>query len=395
MPLFVHGRTSAEGLRVLVQQPALPHYRVPVFKELNAHEDVTLRVTYGAVPGLPNACPDGFYAWPTKERRATVFGRTFLWDSAQWNEASLKRTDVAVYSWNLNYVSLLPALLRARISGVGTVLWGHGRSIGQTRLRSRIRACAARLADAVVCYGCEGAKENVALGVRPSRIFVAPNSLDERPMQERAAELRKHPEDLRTFQRREGLSGTSLILFVSRLQAGNRLDLLCSALPRIIGQVPSARVGIIGSGDGERRRLQEMCDRLGVSPYVRFLGPIYAESALAPWFMTARVLCYPENLGLTALHSLAYGLPVVCGDDLRWHNPEAEAVIDGESGRLFRRGDAEDLARILVEVLTNEDQRCRLSVGALKMIAERYNLANMTVNMMAAMRAAAKRKGRN
>lgn len=392
MPKTVCSRQDA--IRVTLQQPALPLYRVPVFQELNARDDLDVHVTYGCVPGLPNAAPVGFRASPTRERRLRCRGRVLLWDSAQWSSCQPKKADVVVLTWNLNYLSLLPALLRARLCGVGAVLWGHGRSIGQTVVRARLRAFAARFADTVICYGRAGAEECIANGVRRANVFVADNALDERPARREMARLAANPKRLASFQRQEGIEGARTILFVSRLHPENRVDLLFDALPAVNAAVPNARVVVVGKGETERRRLEAIARSRGVAERVRFLGPIYDEAELAPWFMSASVLCYPQNVGLSAIHALAYGLPVVCGDDLRHHNPEAEAVVDGRSGRLFRHGDAADLARVLVAVLADDDERRRLSDGAVRMIDERFNVRQMTSVMASAIEAAASRHRR-
>lgn len=386
---------NGRRLRVVIQQPALPLYRIPVFRELNARGDIDLRVAYGCVPGLPNAEAKGFVALPSSERRWRLRGRTFLWDSAQWNFGRRRQSDVLVLTWNLNYLSLIPSLVRARASGIGCVLWGHGRSIGQSGLRAWIRSRAALLANTIICYGNAGAEENIALGVPAAKVYVAPNSLDERAPRREAARLRARPSELAAFQGREGVTPSRTILFVSRLQRRNRLDLVCEALRAVAAAIPDVSLVIIGDGEEERRRLTELAEARGVRQRVRFLGPIYEEELLAPWFMSASVLCYPENVGLSALHALAYGVPVVCGDDQRCHNPEVEAIVDGQSGRLFRRGNVADLARVLTEVLTDEAERERLSHGATAIVDGQYNVANMTAAMAAAIHAAASARNHN
>ena len=52
----------------------------------------------------------------------------------------------------------------------------------------------------------------------------------------------------------------------------------------------------------------------------------------------------PGKIGLTAMHSLMYGTPVVTHGDLDAQMPEVEAIEEGRTGAFFRRGDARDLA---------------------------------------------------
>ena len=68
-------------------------------------------------------------------------------------------------------------------------------------------------------------------------------------------------------------------------------------------------------------------------------------------------------VGLTAMHSLAYGTPVITHDDEMFQSPEWEIILPGSNGGFFRRGDARDLARAIREwtgsEFTSEDTRRR------------------------------------
>ena len=57
--------------------------------------------------------------------------------------------------------------------------------------------------------------------------------------------------------------------------------------------------------------LQSIAEELDVEQYVRWLGSIYDEAQLAPWFLTADAFVYPGAIGLSVLHAMGYGLPVV------------------------------------------------------------------------------------
>ena len=53
----------------------------------------------------------------------------------------------------------------------------------------------------------------------------------------------------------------------------------------------------------------------------------------------------PGNVGLTAIHSLTYGTPVLTHDDFNFQMPEAEAIKENISGIFFRINNANDLSK--------------------------------------------------
>ena len=122
-----------------------------------------------------------------------------------------------------------------------------------------------------------------------------------------------------------------------------------------------------------------------------FTGPIYEEQQLAAYFLSSSVFCYPENIGLSILHAMGYGLPVVTSDKVEAQNPEIEALVDGYNGRFYPHGDVAKLADTLVELLTDSHLCASLGANALRTVAERFSLENMVSGFEQAIRAAHER----
>ena len=57
----------------------------------------------------------------------------------------------------------------------------------------------------------------------------------------------------------------------------------------------------------------------------------------------ADVSVVPGDIGLSAIHSLTYGTPVVTHNDFTTHKPEFEAIKDGKSGSFYNSGSVADL----------------------------------------------------
>jgi hypothetical protein len=52
----------------------------------------------------------------------------------------------------------------------------------------------------------------------------------------------------------------------------------------------------------------------------------------------------PGNVGLTAMHTMVFGTPVLTHDDFPHQMPEFEAIKESETGSFFKYGDVESLA---------------------------------------------------
>jgi glycosyltransferase involved in cell wall biosynthesis len=355
-----------------------------VFREFASRPGIDLLLVYATREEVPNVEPSGFPAIHEPDWRRWIGPRPLMWNRAQIRYAHPDLADVLFLSWDLHYLSLLPALLRARANGTATVLWGHGYSKNESPWRRRARAEVGNLATALLFYNRATAALYVDDGVDPRRVFVAPNALDQSPIRQERAFWGDRPDALAEFRREQGLDGP-LILFVSRLEGQNRVDLLLSAAARLRHRHPRLKVVIIGKGEEEPLLRQRTAD-LKLSDAVRFLGSVYDESQLAPWFVAADVFCYPANIGLSLLHSFGYGLPVVTSDRTEAQNPEIEALRPGENGLTFRDGDVADLTAKLDHLLSDDPLRRRLCQGALRTISERFSIEKMVDGMEAAAR---------
>lgn len=391
-------------LRVIIQQPGLPRYRVPVYAEL-ARRNLDVTVLYSGASSVPPAEPPpgaGFVARRVEGRVLAERPRRVRWEPVQLASASRRACDVLVLEWNAGVASLAPALLLARLRGVGTVLWGHGYSKRERRSARAARNAIARLADCVLLYnhtaaeaflGSTGEAADRSAASHGDRVHVALNALDQAPIARARDTWRASPGRMEEFRREKGIGGRRLALFVSRLEADNGLDLLLRAARTLREAHPDLTVVIIGKGPAQDD-LQRLARELGIADHVIFTGAIYEEDELAPWFLSADVFVYPRNIGLSLLHAMGYGLPVITDDNIAGQNPEIEALRDGANGLLYRAGDIDGLAGAISRILSDEPLRQRLSAEAQRTVQERFSLQNMVDGMEAAIRAAAARRGR-
>ncbi len=157
-----------------------------------------------------------------------------------------------------------------------------------------------------------------------------------------------------------------LVVMLARLDQQKQLDHAIDAFALVLESIPEARLEIYGHGTDEAS-LQRKIDELGLGGSIRLAGytkepaKVYQRASLS--ILTSRF----EGFGLVLLESLAGGCPVVSYDVK--YGP-GDIVVDGVNGFLVPANSKRALARRVVEVLTDETLRRRLSTNAAKPRAE-------------------------
>ncbi len=150
--------------------------------------------------------------------------------------------------------------------------------------------------------------------------------------------------------------GRPTVLFVGRLEKRKGLRFLLRAWPRVLAQVPDARLVVVGRGrplEGYRR----FAARQGWSPSdVVFAGYVPGED-LPRYYQAADVFCAPntgqESFGIVLLEAMAAGAPIVASDIPGYR----DVLAHGEQGLLVPPQDSEALADALGRVLHAPEMR--------------------------------------
>jgi len=154
---------------------------------------------------------------------------------------------------------------------------------------------------------------------------------------------------------------TFTILFVGRLEPRKGAKYLLRALPRILREVPRARLVVVGSGPMSgyyRSHLPE-----GVEDRVVFTGRVSGD-VLTRHYAEADVFCSPamggESFGIVLIEAMAAGAAVVASDIAGYR----DVVRDGATGLLVRRGDPDSIAAAIVRLARDGELRRRLIESA-------------------------------
>lgn len=355
-----------KNLRVYIQQPALPKYRVPIFEELAKRERLSIVLGYGQAIGLPNEAAEELDSEFHQQRFVRFAGQELSWQpipNRRWSE----KFDVLVLSWAARNVNLLPSILRAKRRRIGVVLWGHGYTKKPSRFRDFIRTRLAAFADAILFY--DQLTMDAFVTKHPTfqkRTFVAPNALLASEIEKARTYWTENSSELDEFRKAKSYQPASTVLMVSRMSRQNRVDILIRAAQLLVQKRPNLRIVLVGDATAVETELSELARNLGIADRIEFVGPCYNERDLAKYFLTADVYCYPQNVGLSILHAFAYGVPVITSDRMESHNPEIVALRPGRNGDLFHNESAESLAEKVSELLDDSQLRQEMSACAVE-----------------------------
>jgi glycosyltransferase involved in cell wall biosynthesis len=363
-------------MRVVICQPLIPAYRLPLFERLGALHEVELTLCAGGSQGSLRAFHRGD-TFRVISAPVQHLGLGLRAQVAQVTALRRSKIDLLILPWDVHFITLPPAIALARGLGIPVVLWGHGYSQRPHVLTDAARNFCGRMADGVLLYTNSVAEQLIGrAGFSAERVFVAQNALDQSPIQAARDHWVSRPRELAAFQNSHGINPARTMLFISRLERANRIDMLVRATARLSRIHPHLKTIIIGDGS-HRHQLEALARSLNVQNDVIFTGAIYEEAQLAPWMLSASLFCYPVNIGLSLLHAFGYGLPTVTSDDRRAQNPEIEALVPDSNGLEYKAGNIEDMIHQCSRILGDPELQKRLSKSALETVVNRYSLDEM------------------
>ena len=209
------------------------------------------------------------------------------------------------------------------------VLWGHGWYGRESFIKKIIMKLYYSLSDRILVYGDRAKKLMEAEGIATNKIFVVHNSLDYDKQQETLKHIPQNNLIQEHFR-----NSFPAIVFSGRLTASKRLDIIIETL--LLLNKEDFVVNCVFIGDGpERHKLEILVDRYNLCNQVWFYGECYDEITIGSIFWNAAACVSPGNVGLTAIHSLTYGCPVITHGNLSLQMPECEAITPGATGDFF------------------------------------------------------------
>lgn len=349
-----------------------PLYRAGIYRAMDAERSVefdfvTGEESTGGIALMDASCLKGFRGYVHNVYRK---GGKLVWQKGAIRKAFARRYDAYILTGNPGIRSNWVIALLAKLLRRPVYLWSHGLHGDETGWKLRKNLAWFRFAGHLLLYGERAYRLLLEQGFPKERMTVIYNSLD----YDKQRAIREHLGD-RSFIRNYFGEERPLLVFVGRLTATKKLDMLLEAMARLDTMGRPCNLVLVGDGPA-RETLEAQTERLGLADRVWFYGETYDEQIIGTLLYHSDVCVSPGNVGLTAMHALMFGTPVVTHNNGSMQGPEFEAIEAGVSGSLFAEGNLEAMVQAIQPWLgLQPDKREAVRKACYRIIDEKFNPA--------------------
>ncbi|MEM8929084.1 MAG: glycosyltransferase, partial [Bacteroidota bacterium] len=246
-------------------------------------------------------------------------------------------------------LSIILATLILRIKGVKVFNWTHGILSDQKNLKNRTYYLFYKtFFNGLLLYGNNAKNNLVDYGYDEDKIKVIYNSLDYKKQIKLRDSLSNHDRALlrkKLFKRPENYQ----LIFIGRLTPQKKLDQLIEVIDLL--KKEGIEVNLLFVGDGvETQRLQKLASEKSIEENICFFGASYNERENFELIASSDCCIAPGEVGLTAMHTLMFGVPVISHSDGNNQMPEYEAIVPGLNGDLFEKDNVQDLKKTIIGI---------------------------------------------
>lgn len=340
-----------------------PHYRLFLYKKIS--EEITTDFYFGDIPNSSIKKLDYKNLSSFKEEFKTLKLLSFLW---------YKNSIRLVFKPYKNYIltgdpyilSNWIILILAKLFNKKTILWTHGWYGRETITKKVIKKMYFGLADKILLYNEMSKYLMLNEGFKEDKLIPIYNSLDYDTQKVIRDGLQQSGIYFNHFK-----NNYPVLIYIGRIQKSKKIDLLLKSLYEFKLQNIIYNLIIIG-GASDEFNSNEIIENLRIENQVWLYGPSYDEEKNAELIFNANLCVSPGNVGLTAIHSLMYGTPVLTHNNFRNQGPEWECVIEGVNGGFFKENDIEDLMNKIDYYIKNPISKKQ----CFKIIEEKWNPHN-------------------
>lgn len=329
------------------------HYRLPIFKEIEKNFSCAFYIGDRIQKTIKT-----FNYSELKGYKKTVRNKFF--SSFYWQKGT-----VSLVNENYQYyildgepycLSSWFILLWAKLKGKKTISWTHGWYGREGIIKKFIKKCFFNLFSTLMVYNEYAIQLMKEVGIPEKKMYCIANSLDSDYEKEIRSQLR-----FTDIYRSHFGNSNPTIIYCGRIQKWKKLEILIDAANNLKQQGININLVFIGK-DIEHVNIEEYAAKQNLSDQIWMYGSCYDDLLLGELFYNANVCVSPGNVGLTAIHSLSFGCPVITHNNFPYQGPEFEAIHSGITGDFFQQGNIEDLARTIkkwIEIPSREREKIR------------------------------------
>ena len=259
-------------------------------------------------------------------------------------------------------------LLTKIIPGKKIFFWTHGYYGNESPRQRFFKRRMFLNADGLFLYGDYSKELMLRDGFDAKKLHVIHNSLN----YEEHIKLRDTTSTSKIYQEHFNNDHATIVV-IGRVNKRKKLDILVDAVHLLHKEHFHVNVMIIGEGEALQSLKQETIQS-GIDKYFWFYGACYDERKNAELIYNADLCVVPGDIGLTAIHAMTFGVPVISHDYFPTQGPEFEVIVPGVSGDFFVHDDTRSLCETIKKwFITNADKRNEVRQQCYNVIDEGWN----------------------
>ncbi len=347
-----------------------PHYREAIFKKIdevfncdfyfgNTINSPLEKINYKLLKGFK------------KELKNINLTKTYKWQLGIL-KIILKKYDIYIITGDISYISNWLLILYCNLFRKKIFLWCHGLKSKPVNLIQRkiSKLFYGSKMSELLLYGNYSREIMLREGFDHKKLHVIYNSLDyEKQVKFRNWVSKSKLNPFKDYFKNDD----PVLIYIGRLQKEKKLEIILEAQKKLQNQRINTNTVFIG--DGEMKNiLNNIAQRYDLLSRVWFYGSCYSEEVISSMIYNATLTISPGNVGLTAIHSLVYGTPVITHSNFLKQMPEFEAIIEKQTGLFFQENNINDLVNKIIYWLNfSEKNRESIRKNCYNIIDTLYN----------------------
>jgi glycosyltransferase involved in cell wall biosynthesis len=358
-------------IKVAISQRIIPHYRIPVFTELNKRKDIELTVYYGKgfkTGSQINA--DSISGFNAKKLFTVFMNYSGIYGTKQlrvWHPflffSLLKGNfDVVIVEPSTNFYNDIFIYLYCKIFKKKFIWYESGSVPKEQRPRFRkiidpLLSIMIKGADAYITY-TSYADESLMrdFNTNTDKIFRAQNTYDIGNIE---SEIKKYSSQIKQKKKEFKLEENKIALYIGGIEIRKKISNLIKAITNLNEKGIEAKTLIVGDGPDKDDILKQL-DENEKSQTV-FAGKHIKDAAL--YVLMSDVVVLPSAGGLSVVQAFACGKPFIGSEEIE-HGGIKDYVINGVNGYLVKEDDLDGLQNALEKIFTEEKKYQELSRNA-------------------------------
>ena len=324
-----------------------PHYRLPIFQKIS--ETFSCDFYLGDHINTKIKAFDYNKLKGYKETLHNRFFHNFYWQSGSiqlvnrdYTHYILDGEPYCLSSW----IILLWALIRHK----ETIAWTHGFYGNESFVKNIIKKTYYKLFTKLMVYSEYSINVMKSKGFNPENMYCIANSLDSAHLLDIRKRLCKSNVYSKHFH-----NNYPVVIYCGRIQKRKQLNQIIDSAKMLYEENCPINIIFVGK-DVDGVDIPSYAKEKGIEQSVWMYGSCYEDSTLAELFYNASVCVSPGNIGLTAIHALSFGCPIITHDNFAEQMPEFEAIKPSKTGYFYLQGDVADLKDKIRKVISADEK---------------------------------------